>query len=83
MNVLVMKYFGNLFGVSRLDRVWHEEVHMCAGIEWEWASRADQRVLRWFGHIERMDVDRISKRVLMVDVSGGWDVSGGLVGWMA
>ena len=26
-----------------------------AGIERELASRADQRVLRWFGHVERMD----------------------------
>ena len=28
---------------------------MRAGIERELASRADQRVLRWFGHVERMD----------------------------
>ena len=28
---------------------------MKAGIERELASRADQRVLRWFGHVERMD----------------------------
>ena len=30
---------------------------MCrrAGIERELASRADQRVLRWFGHVDRMD----------------------------
>ena len=26
-----------------------------AGIESELASRADQRVLRWFGHVERKD----------------------------
>ena len=26
-----------------------------AGIERELASRADQRVFRWFGHVERMD----------------------------
>ena len=25
------------------------------GIERELASRADQRVFRWFGHVERMD----------------------------
>ena len=28
---------------------------MRAGIERELASRADQRVLRWFGHVKRMD----------------------------
>ena len=26
-----------------------------AGIEMELASRADQRVLRWFGHVKRID----------------------------
>ena len=26
-----------------------------AGIERELGSKTDQRVLRWFGHVERMD----------------------------
>ena len=38
---------------------------MRAGIERELASRADQRVLRWFGHVERMDEYRMPRRVLM------------------
>ena len=42
-----------------------------AGIERELASRADQRVLRWFGHVERMDKYRMARRVLMAEVSGG------------
>ena len=60
-----------------MDRVRNEEVR------WrELASRADQRVLRWFGHVERMDEYRMARRVLMVEVSGGW-VRGRLrLGWM-
>ena len=38
-----------------MDRVRNEEVRRRAGIEMELASRADQRVLRWFGHVGRMD----------------------------
>ena len=38
-----------------MDRVRNEEVRRRAGIERELASRADQRILRWFGHMERMD----------------------------
>ena len=53
MNVLQMKYLRNLVGVSRIDRVRNEEVHRRAGIEKELASRADQRVLRYFGHVEK------------------------------
>ena len=41
------------------------------GIERELASRADQRVLRWFGHVGRMDEYRMARSVLMAEVSGG------------
>ena len=35
-------------------------------------SRADQRVLRWFGHVERIYDRCKARRVLMAEVSGGW-----------
>ena len=54
-NVLEMKCLRSLVGVSRIDRVRNEEVHSRAGIERKLVSTADQRVLRWFGHVERMD----------------------------
>ena len=54
-----------------MDRVRNEEVRRKAGIERELASRADQRVLRWFGHVERMDEYRMARKVLMTVVSGG------------
>ena len=37
----------------------------------ELASRADQRVVSWFGHVERMGKCRMARRVLMAEVSGG------------
>ena len=55
---------------------------MRAGIERELASRADQRVLRWFGHVERMDEYRMAKRVLMSEVSGGQVRGRQRLGWM-
>ena len=36
-----------------------------AGVQRELASRADRRVLRWFGHVERMDEYRMARRVFM------------------
>ena len=53
-----------------------------AGIERKLASRADQRVLRWFWHVERMDDYRISRRVLMTEVSGGRVRGRPRLGWM-
>ena len=50
------------------NRVRNEEVRL---IEMKLASRADQRVLRWFGHVGRMDEYRMARRVLMAEVSGG------------
>ena len=71
MNVIEMKCMRSLVSVSRLDRVTNEKVRRRAGIERELASRADQRVLRWFGHLERIDEYCMARRVLMTGVSGG------------
>ena len=71
LNVLEMKCLRSLVGVSRMDRVRNEEVRRRAGMERELASRADQRVLRWFGHVERMDEYRMARRMLIAEVSGG------------
>ena len=40
-----------------------------AGIGRELASRVGQRVLRWFGHVERMDESRLARRVMMAKVN--------------
>ena len=55
VNFLEMKCLRSLVGVSRMDRVRNEKVHRRARIERELANRADQRVFRWFGYMERMD----------------------------
>ena len=67
-----------------MDKVRNEEVRRTAGIERELASRADQRVLRWFGHVERMDEYRMVQKG--VDGGSKWRASTretevGLHGW--
>ena len=57
VNVLEMKCLRNLVGVSRMDRVRNEEMHMRAGTKRELESTADQRVWSWFGHLERIDMN--------------------------
>ena len=41
-----------------------EEVRKRAGIERELASRVDERVLRWFGPVERTDEYRMARRMI-------------------
>ena len=83
VNVLEMKCLRRLVGVSRMDRVRNEEVRRRAGIERELSNRADERVLRWFGHVERMDEHRtMARRVMMAEVSGGLVRGKPRLGWM-
>ena len=65
-----------------MDRVRNKQVRRRARIETELASRADQRVLRWFGHAERMYEYRTARRVLMAVVSGGRVRGRPRLGWM-
>ena len=64
-----------------MDRVRKQEVRR-DGIERDIASRADQRVSRWFGHVERMDEYRMARKVLMAKVRGGWVRGRPRLGWM-
>ena len=51
-------------------------------LERELASRADQRVLRWLGHVERMGEYHMARRVLMAEVSWGRVRGRPRLGWM-
>ena len=82
VNVLEMKRLRSLVGVLQMDRVKNEAVRKRAGIERELASRAVQRVLRWFEHVERMDEYRMARRVLVAEVSGGRVRRRPRLGWM-
>ena len=57
VNVLEMKCLRSLVGNLECHEwiVRNEEVRRRARTEMEIVSRADQKVLRWFGHVERMD----------------------------
>ena len=65
-----------------MDRVRNAEVRRRAGLERELARRADQRVLRWFGHVERRYENRMARRVLMAKVSERRVRGRPRLGWM-
>ena len=56
-----MKCLKTMAGVSRLDRLRNEEVRERMGVRKELAARVDMNVLRWFGHVERMENERLLK----------------------
>ena len=84
VNVLEMKCLRSLVLVSRMEvrHIRNEEVRRRAGIDRELESKADQKVLRWFGNVERMYDYRTARRVLMAEVSGGRVRGRPRLGWM-
>ena len=44
--------------ITRWDRIRNEEIQRRVGIKETLAEKVDRRVLRWFGHMERMDEGR-------------------------
>ena len=80
VNVFEMKCLRSMTGVSRLDRVRNEVVRARSGMRRELAARVDMNVLRWFGHVERMDNERLLKKVMNAKVDGR--SARGLGGWM-
>ena len=65
-----------------MDRVRNEEVCRRAGGEMEFASRMDRSVLRWFGHVERIEENRLDRRLLTAEVSEGRVRGRPRFGWM-
>ena len=70
LNVFEMKCLRSMTGVSRLDRVRNEVVRVRTGVRRELAARVDMNVLRWFGHVERTDNERLLKKVVNTKVDG-------------
>ena len=46
-----------------MDRVTNARIRELCGVRKGLDERIDEGVLRWFGHVERMERDRIARRV--------------------
>ena len=80
LNVFEMKCLRSMTCVSRLDRVRNEVVRARTGVRREF--RVDVNVLRWFGHVERMDNERLLKKVMNAKVDGRSARGRPRFGWM-
>ena len=54
-----MRCLISIIGMSRVDKVRNKEVRRGAGVGRSLFERVDQRVLRWNGHMERMNEERL------------------------
>ena len=58
-----MDNFRGLLGIRRMERVPNARIRELCGVRKGLDERIDEGVFRWFGHMERMENDRIFKRV--------------------
>ena len=82
LNVFEMKCLRSMTGVTRMDRIRNEVVRQRTGVEVDLASRVDMNVLRWFGHVERMEDERMLKKVINARVNGVGARGRPRLGWM-
>jgi hypothetical protein len=69
-------------GVTLWDRIRNDVVRRRAGMVKRLEDRGDARVLRWFGHMVRMNDGRLVKRVMESEVSYSRPRGRPKFGWM-
>ena len=52
-----------VLGVRRIDKMRNEVIRELCGVEKGVKERISESILRWFGHMERMDENRLVKRM--------------------
>ena len=62
-----MDNFRGLLGIRRMDRVPNVRIRELCGATKRVDKRIDEGVLRRFGHVQRMEKDRVAKRVYVGD----------------
>jgi hypothetical protein len=60
----------NMIGVKLSDRVRNEMIREKCGVKEDAVTKIEKIILRWFGHVERMDERRLTKEVYEADVGG-------------
>lgn len=70
LNVMKTKCLRSMHGGTWRDRIRMEEVRRTVVLR-ELAGQGDQCVVRWFGHVERMEDSKLVRRIMRSDIHGG------------
>ena len=60
----------SVLGVRRIDKIRNEFIRSTCGVEKGINERINESMLRWFGHVERMDDSRMVKRMYKSECIG-------------
>ena len=66
----LMDNLGGLLGIRRMNRVPNARIRELCRVRKDLDERIDEGFLRWFSHVERMERERIAKRVYVGECAG-------------
>ena len=70
MNVAEMSCLRSMCRVTKRDRVRNEEIRWRCGLQRSLSESGRAAILWWFGHVERMEEERLVKKIYQADVEG-------------
>jgi hypothetical protein len=70
VNAVEMRALRSMIGVRLSDRVRNEVIREECGVKEDLVTKIKKNMLRWFGHVERMDEWRLTKEIYEADVGG-------------
>ena len=82
LNDIDMKCSRRMCGVTVMDRIRNDVIREEVGVIRDLAGRVENCVLRGFGHVERMEGERMSKRIYDLGLEGGRGRGRPRRGWM-
>jgi hypothetical protein len=62
-HVLEMRALRSMIGVKLSDRVRNEMIREECGMTEDVVTKIEKNMLRWFGHVERIDEKRLTKAI--------------------
>ena len=65
-----MRYLRAMCGVTRRDRIRNERVRRRCGMDESVAVKVGRSRLKWYGHLERMSGERVTKRIYSGEFQG-------------
>jgi hypothetical protein len=70
VNAVEMRALRSMIGVKLSGRVRNEVIREECGVKEDVVTKIEKHMLRWFGHVERMDERRLTKEIYEADVGG-------------
>lgn len=71
INAVEMRSLRSMSGISIMDKVRNSVIRESCGLKEDVVTKIEKGMLRWFGHVERMDEKRLTKQIWKASVSGG------------